>query len=224
MTITYYGHATFKLRGKLGTVVMDPFSATLGMPLPTLSGDIVTVSHDHADHNASSLVTGTARTKQPFVIATAGEYEVGGISVFGTQLFHDNVKGAERGTSIAYTILIDHLRVCHLGDLGHELTAEDTENIGNVDVLLCPVGGMSTVDAAQAVRVIRSLEPSIVIPMHYRTGAHTNEVFTELKPLEDFIREYGSDATPVKKCDIERATLPEETELVILEPQLNDRS
>jgi L-ascorbate metabolism protein UlaG (beta-lactamase superfamily) len=217
MNITYLGHSAFKLKGKMGTVVTDPFSEYIGFALPGLSADIVTVSHDHPDHNAVDKIGGTARRQRPFFITEAGEYEVGGVSVFGTTLFHDNTKGVERGQSIAYTILLDDLRICHLGDLGHELTADDAEKIGNIDILLCPVGGVFTIDPATAVKVIRSLEPSIVIPMHFRTPQHKSDLFGELKTLEDFTREYGAAVAPVKKLDVERSSLPEETELVILD-------
>jgi L-ascorbate metabolism protein UlaG (beta-lactamase superfamily) len=223
MTITYYGHSAVKLKGKLGSVVMDPFDSTVGLSLPALSSDIVTVSHDHADHNAVGMVSSTSKRKRPFVINTAGEYEVGGISVFGTRLFHDQNKGEERGTSIAFTVLLDQLRVCHLGDLGHELSAEDIDNIGNVDILFCPVGGVTTIDPMQAIKVIRSLEPSIVIPIHYSTQQQTTGIFATLAPVTEFTKEYGRDVVPVKKFDIDRSGLPEETELVVLEPAVSDR-
>lgn len=221
MTITYHGHSTFKIKGKNGTVVLDPFeSSAVGFSLPTLSADVVTASHQHADHNAVAAIAGTSRRERPFVIDTAGEYEVAGISVFGTKLFHDQAKGAERGQTIAFTVLLDTIKVCHLGDLGHELAVEDAEAIGNIDVLLCPIGGLVTIDPTQAVKVIRNLEPSIVIPMHYRSDLHQGETPSKLKTLADFTREYGQDVTPIRKLELDRGTLPEETELVILEPML----
>lgn len=217
MTITYHGHSSFKLKGKRGVVVTDPYEASIGFSLPVLSADLVTVSHQHHDHNAVSKVKGTTRRESPFVIDKPGEYEVGGISVFGVPSFHDNSKGAERGINTIFTILLDELRVCHLGDLGHDLTAEMQENIGTVDILLCPVGGIFTINSEQAVKVIRALEPSIVIPMHFKTDAHDQKLFSELQTVAQFVKEYGVEVTPVAKLDVEKSSLPEETEIVVLQ-------
>lgn len=216
MIITYHGHSCFKLKGKRGTVVMDPYDDAVGFSMPRLSADIVTVSHDHFDHNAHSKITGTARRDNPFVIEESGEYEVGRISVFGTKTFHDSSKGAERGNNTVYTVLIDSMRVCHLGDLGHELTADQLDAIGSIDILVCPVGGSFTIGPEQAAKTIRALEPSIAIPMHYKTSEHDKNVFADVKPLEAFLKEYGVEPAPQPKFDISRSQLPEETELVVL--------
>lgn len=217
MTITYHGHSSFKLRGRRGTVVTDPYEPAVGFSLPSLTADMITVSHNHFDHNAVGKVKGTARRERPFIIDKPGEYEVGGISVFGVPSFHDNSGGAERGSNTIFTILLDELRICHLGDLGHEVDAQLQEDIGSVDILFCPVGGVFTINPEQAVKVIRSLEPSIVIPMHYKTAAHDEKVFAEVAPVEQFLKEYGVEVTPVAKLDIEKTNLPEETEIVLLQ-------
>lgn len=216
MDIIYYGQSCFKLKGKQGAVVTDPFTEFVGWSLPTLSADLVTVSHHHEDHNAVSLVGGTARRAKPFVIDQLGEYEVGGISVFGVKTFHDANQGIERGSNMVFTILIDDIRVCHLGDLGHELSPEQIADIGEIDVLLCPVGDTFTIDPSQAVKTIQALEPSVIIPMHYRTDRHNPQVFGDVKTVNDFCQEYGSQPEPVAKLTLEKARLPEETELVIL--------
>jgi len=216
MTITYHGHSCFKLKGKLGTITTDPFDSYIGFSPSSLSSDMVTISHDHKDHNAVGAVKGTSRRDKPFVVTHAGEYEVGGISVFGTKTFHDANGGVERGENIVFTILIDGIKICHLGDLGHELTDEQVAAIGAVDILLVPVGGVFTIDPATAVKVTRSLDPNIVIPMHFGTPEHNKEVFSELKTMEDFVKEYGSEVKPEAKLSIEASRLPEETELVTL--------
>jgi L-ascorbate metabolism protein UlaG (beta-lactamase superfamily) len=217
MIITYHGHSSFKLKGGEGTVVTDPFHEYVGFEFPNASGDVVTVSHDHQDHNQASVVKGTARSDKPFVIDTPGEYEVGGVSVFGVSTFHDDTQGAERGPNTIFTVLMDDLRVCHLGDLGHELTPEQVSKIGLVDILLCPVGGVFTIDPKTAVRVIKTLEPSIVIPMHYQTASHDKKVFGELASVDEFLKEYGVEAQAEEKLRIERSKLPEETEVVVLQ-------
>lgn len=217
MIITYHGHACFKLKGKRGTIVTDPYNDSIGLSLPRLSADIVTVSHDHDDHSASSKVTASSRRDRAFVIDQPGEYEVAGISVFGVRSYHDDVGGAERGENNIFTSLLDEIRVCHLGDLGHELTQEQLDSIGSVDILLCPVGGHYTIDPATAVKVIRALEPSIAIPMHYRTAQHDAGIFGEAAELDAFLKEYGVEPERQAKLDIELSRLPEETQLVVLE-------
>lgn len=219
MTITYHGHSCFKIKGKRGTVITDPYSDYVGFSPPSLSGDIVTVSHHHPDHDAINKVSSTARRSKPFIIDAAGEYEIGGISVFGVPSFHDDSQGAERGRNVIYTVLSDDIRVCHLGDLGHALSESQIEEIGEIDILLIPVGGVFTIDPAQAVKTIRALEPSIVIPMHYKTDMHKQDLFGELKTLEDFLKEYGVESSSVDKLDIEASNLPEETEVVVLNQQ-----
>jgi L-ascorbate metabolism protein UlaG (beta-lactamase superfamily) len=216
MIITYHGHSCFKLKGKRGTVITDPFEAYVGFSPSSLTADIVTVSHQHKDHNAISKVKGTEAHPKPFIIDSPGEYEVGGVSVFGDKMYHDSVGGVERGENTVFTILLDDLRVCHLGDLGHTLTEEQVEKIGLVDILFVPVGGHFTINPEQANEVIRMIEPSIVIPMHFLTPEHDSKVFGDLKTLADFTKEYGIEPAAVPKLSIEKDRLPEETELVIL--------
>jgi L-ascorbate metabolism protein UlaG (beta-lactamase superfamily) len=216
MTITYHGHSCFKLKGKRGVVVTDPFGSYVGFSSSSLTADMVTVSHQHKDHNAIEKVKGTDQHPKPFIIDCPGEYEVGGISVFGDRTYHDNSGGVERGENTVFTILLDDLRVCHLGDLGHALTEEQVEKIGLVDVLFVPIGGHFTINPEQAVEVIRMIEPSIVIPMHYLTPEHDSKVFGDLKMLTDFTKEYGIEPAAVPKLVVEKDRLPEETELVIL--------
>lgn len=218
MILTYHGHSCFKLKGRLGTVVTDPFSSSVGFSLPNLSADIVTVSHDHSDHNNIVGVKGTARREKPFVIQNLGEYEVGGISIFGAKSFHDAQQGQERGENRIFTIVIDGVRVCHLGDLGHEIDENLMSEIGPVDVLLIPVGGVYTINAKQAVAVSRALEPSYVVPMHFKTAGHDEKTYAELQTLEDFVKEFGAEKVETVdqlKVDLDR--LPEEKELVIVE-------
>ncbi len=220
MEITYLGHSAFKLKGKDGTVVIDPYADETGLKFPNVSADIVVMSHDHKDHNAVEKVKGTARRPEPFLISNPGEYEVGGISVFGTPTFHDDERGAKRGENTVFTVFIDDVRVCHLGDLGHELTNEQVSSIGTIDVLLCPVGGEYTINPKQAVAVIQQLEPTYVIPMHYKSEKHTAAMFEPLKTLADFLKEYGTSPTPQPKLVVEKNKMPEEeTVLVVLTEQ-----
>lgn len=216
MIINYYGHACFKLKGANGTVITDPYQPYVGFELPSLSADIITVSHDSPAHNNSRAVTGTARRNNPFLIDKPGEYEILGISVFGEKSFQDDQSGSIRGENYIFTVLIDGLRVCHLGNLGHTLDEETIAGIGLVDVLFLPVGGYLGLSPKDAVKVARSLEPNIVIPMVYKLPKHDEKVFADMKTLEDFLKVYEAEPQSIDKLILSRGNLPEEMELITL--------
>lgn len=187
MDITWLGHACFRIKGKEGVVVCDPFGKDLGLTLPRMQADIVTVSHEHGGHNHATGIGGG-----PHIIAGPGEYEIKNIFVTGIAAHHDGEGGKSRGKVTIYVIEMEDLVVCHLGDLGHVLAQEQIEAIGHVDVLLIPVGGGNSLTAAQAAEVIGVLEPRAVIPMHYQTPGLT----TALDPLSRFIKEMGARSDP----------------------------
>lgn len=219
MDITYLGHSSFKLRGKTATVVTDPYDRTVGFGFPRIAADVVTISHEHADHNQAVAVGGTARRPTPFVIRAPGEYEVSGVSVFGVPTFHDSNAGEERGKNTVYVIHVDDLSLVHLGDLGHRLSDRHIEEIGGVDILLVPVGGVYTIGPKEAIEVIGQLQPSLVIPMHYRTPGHDRTQFGGLVTVEAFLTEGGFDqAKRLAKLSLTKTSLPEETEVVVLTP------
>lgn len=215
MEITYLGHSCFKLKGKQGTVITDPFSSEIGLEMPSASADVVTFSHEHPDHNNAAAVSTTARRKHPFWVNKAGEYEIAGISVFGYQSFHDNSEGKERGANNIYKIVLDGISVVHLGDLGHTLSDSLIEKLGNVDVLLCPVGGEVTIDADTAMEIIKDIEPCYVIPMHFKTDKHS-ATFEKLKTLADFEKVYGVNVEPIKSLTVNAPGSSEQTALVVL--------
>ncbi len=216
MQITYHGHSCFKLKGELGSVVTDPFDdKVVGVPLARLSAEIITVSHQHPDHNAAAKVKGTTKRANPFLIDQAGEYEVGGISVFGVKTFHDQVNGAEKGHNTVFKILLDNVSICHLGDLAHQLDDKQLDDIGMVDVLLVPVGGPYSLMDEAALKVINAISPNIVIPMHYRTDDYPSD--SRLRGLEPFLQVYGMSPEPVDKLIVDKDRLPEETQLVVLQ-------
>ncbi len=217
MEITYLGHSAFKLKNKNGIVIMDPYEDELtGLVLGKQTADVVTVSHDHPDHNAVARVKGTQPDKKPFIIDKAGEYEVGGISVFGVESWHDKENGAKRGPNIIFTVLMDGVNVCHLGDLGHVLTEEQINRIGEADVLMAQVGE-SFLSIKEVIEVMNQLEPKYFLPMHFRTPATNLDHFSHLSPLNNFLNEYGIAPNPVKKLEVVKDRLPEETEVIIFE-------
>lgn len=210
MEISWLGYSCFRLKGKNITVVTDPYPPGLGYSLDKPSADIVTVSHNHANHSYVSTISG-----QPKVISRPGEYEIGGTLIIGISAFHDAENGASLGKNTIYAIEIDDITICHLGDLGHPLTSNQSEELGNIDVLLVPVGGGTTITAAQAAALIRNIEPKIVIPMHYKTPTLTKE----LDPVDKFLTEMGlTGIEPQPKLNVNRASLPLTTQVMILSP------
>lgn len=212
MYITYIGHSCFKIQDKIGsdgvTIITDPFDKSIGLKVPDSQADIVLVSHQHADHNYIKAISG-----KPFIITTAGEYEIKDVSIEGIDTFHDNSGGKERGNNIAYKINIEGINIVHLGDLGHLLDAKQLEKLSGADILLIPVGGIYTIDAKKAVEVISQIEPRIVIPMHYKSDKST----VEIDGVDKFIKELGIKPAYEEKLKISKKDLPsEDMELVIL--------
>jgi L-ascorbate metabolism protein UlaG (beta-lactamase superfamily) len=216
--VQFLGHASFRLRGRDGIIVCDPYGRSTGLDIGKPNAHIVTVSHDHPDHNNVAAVR-PAR-ERVFVIDGPGDYEVGGVLISGVRTYHDKHKGDERGSNTVYVIHLDDVVFCHLGDLGHELSQSQIEAIGAVDVLFVPVGGGETIGPAEAVSVISQLEPRVVIPMHYAAAQLSFEY--DLAPLEKFTHEVGlKEYTAEDKLSITAANLPpesEETKVVVLRP------
>jgi len=209
MEISWLGHSCFRIKGKQATVITDPYSPDLGYSLGKPSAQIVTVSHQHPGHSNVQDVGGNPR-----LVNGPGEYEISDILIIGLSTFHDAEQGSQRGKNTIYLMEIDELAVCHLGDLGHMLTAEQMEELENVDVLLIPVGGLSTINAPVAAEVMRQLEPKVVIPMHYKTDA----LAWELDPVERFLKEIGIDQVNSQpKLSFNRSNLPQGTEVFLLD-------
>ena len=212
MQINYLGHSCFKIKTKNATLVTDPFDAYIGFQMPKTEAQVVTISHEHKDHNCLDQIEG-----KPFVIRAPGEYEVGEISVFGISSFHDQVKGEQRGKNTIYGIKMEEISLCHLGDLGHKLNDRQLEEVNGVDVLFVPVGGVYTLDPKQASEVIDQIEPSIVVPMHYQTPAHDQASFGQLATLKGFLEEIGSSEIQAQeKLIISKTSLPEERQIIPL--------
>jgi L-ascorbate metabolism protein UlaG (beta-lactamase superfamily) len=214
MDITCLGHSSFRIRGKSATVVTDPYAPEVGLKFPRhIQADIVTVSHDHKDHNAVEQIEGA-----PHVVRGPGEYEIKGIAVIGLPVFHDTEKGALRGRNTIYRIEIDGVSIVHLGDLGHNLTSDQVDELDGVNILMIPVGGLHTIDASAIADIISDIEPSIVIPMHYGRKELNQEIFGKLTPLSQFLKEIGKEGTvPVPKLVISKDKLPTEMQVVVLE-------
>jgi len=217
MDITYLGHSAFKLKGREASVVTDPYDKKMtGFAMPQVSADIVTVSHEHEDHNAVKLVSSTSRRTEAYVVKAPGEYEVSGVGVFGWGSFHDDKQGEERGKNTIYSILIDGVRVVHLGDLGTIIADDLVENLGTVDVLMIPVGGKWTIGPKEAVMVVEKLSPSIVVPMHFKTSEYSDN-FEGLAAVDEFAKLMGvTEFVPEDKLKVSQDSLPETTQLIVM--------
>ena len=165
MIIRPLGHSCFLLKESTGTtVITDPYSSDIGITMPNVSADVVTVSHAHYDHNNVKAVSG-----DPLVINKPGVFEVKGVHIIGIDTKHDGENGRLRGSNIVFNFRMDGVNICHLGDVGHGPSPLMIEAIGPVDILLVPVGGTYTIDAELAKEYVDRLMPSVVIPMHYKT-------------------------------------------------------
>jgi L-ascorbate metabolism protein UlaG (beta-lactamase superfamily) len=209
MDISWLGHSCFRLRSSHATIITDPYPPDLGYSLGKPTARIVTVSHQHPGH---SYVTGIGG--EPKIVTGPGEYEISGTLIIGMTTFHDGEGGTMRGKNTVYLIEVDEVAVCHLGDLGHVLTTKQVEELENVDVLLLPVGGVSTIDAPMAAEVVRQLEPKVVVPMHYKTEVLTRE----LEPVDRFLKEMGiKEVASQPKLSFTKANLPATTQVFLLD-------
>jgi L-ascorbate metabolism protein UlaG (beta-lactamase superfamily) len=211
MEITWYGHACFRLKDRTSTVITDPYDKSLGLPMPRPKADIVTVSHNSPHHNHVEGVKGEFK-----VINGPGEYEIGGVFITGIRMTPP--KGNKNDDAPAqnniFVIYMEDIAICHLGDLHHIPSQNQVEDLGSVDVLLVPVGGKKALNAAQAAEVISLIEPYIVIPMHYSLPGLT----LKFDPVEKFLKEMGVGKVEAESSlKVTKSSLPEETQLVLLE-------
>lgn len=212
MDVTWHGQACFTVKGAGATIAIDPF-ADIGLKEPKLSADILLVSHDHADHNNHSIVSG-----EPEVIDMPGEYEYRGVMIEGLPTYHDDQQGAERGRNIVYAFTIDEIQFVHVGDLGHKLDNQTVERLGDVDVLMIPVGGHYTIDAKAAAEVVKQLQPRVTIPMHYDVPGL--KLPAELVGVDDFVKQVGAREVKLEKSTwkFRPSDLPDEESHVVVFP------
>ncbi len=209
MQIEWLGHACFLLTGTGGVKVLtDPFDEKVGYPLPKVEVDVVTVSHQHFDHNATHLLPG-----KPAVVEGPGRHTAAGIEIRGVATFHDQERGANRGANTVFVIGMDGLNVCHLGDIGHILSPESAAEIGAVDVLCVPVGGFYTIDGKVARETVDQLKPAVILPMHYKFDPGMG---MPIAPVEDFLQYYPG-ARRQKALILDKSSLTRESQVVVLE-------
>jgi L-ascorbate metabolism protein UlaG (beta-lactamase superfamily) len=213
MEIVWYGLSCFRLTERgLASVVTDPYDPSVGLPPLKLKADIVTSSNDVPSHRYLKAVKGERRD-----ITGAGEFEIGGVFVTGIPM------GGRTGTKDAgpqntlFVFDFDGLTVAHLGDLTQVPSQAQIEDLGAVNIALVPVGGGDALSPSQAAEVISLIEPSIVIPMHFKTG----QVELKLGPVSRFLSEMGIKETEAQpSLKVSKSNLSEETQVIVLQPSV----
>jgi L-ascorbate metabolism protein UlaG (beta-lactamase superfamily) len=209
LEITWYGQSMFRVSSLGLTVVLDPTPPETGYSYEPFPADIVLMSHKHFDHAHVQGITGN-----PKVINASGSFDLGGLKVQGFDSFHDAKEGAERGPNIIYKWEQAGIRLAHLGDLGDTPAPAVTKKLLGLDVVMMPVGGVFTIDAEQAVRLVRDIEPGIVLPMHYGTSACA----IPLEPLDEFTRRFTGTVREVSDRPVEvgAGAIPSSAEVWVL--------
>jgi len=207
MDITWHGHSCFRLTERNGAVIVtDPYHESIGYGKLSLKADVVTVSHEKPGHAAVENVQNWR-----IAINRPGEYEIGGVFIIGIPMV--NRKADNPRYNVVYTYDYGSVSVVHLGDLDHVPTQSALEALGQVDVLMIPVGGGGALNSGQAAEVVAMLEPSIVVPMHYQTP----QSLLDLAPIDKFLSEMGvTSPTETDMLKVSASSLPEQTQVVLL--------
>jgi L-ascorbate metabolism protein UlaG (beta-lactamase superfamily) len=206
LQIRWHGHACWEITNDL-TLVTDPHDGkSIGIPAPSVAGDVILVSHDHYDHNSVKSV----EKEGSKVVSDERKRTIADIEIKGIESYHDEDKGSKRGSNIIYKFIMDGISFCHLGDLGHDIDDETVQKIGNVDILFIPVGGTFTVDAEGAWKIVNKIKPKITIPMHYKVGG----LSLPITGIEPFLEKNKVKVLKVgSEIDIEKDDLPSEPEI-----------
>ena len=215
MKIKWLGHASFLITSDAGTkIITDPYVAGGGLRYGEIeeSADIVTVSHGHGDHNNVAAVQGN-----PAVVKEVAPVELKGINFNGIPTYHDSAGGKERGNNIIFCFEVDGMRVCHLGDLGHQLGDKEVAELGKVDILLIPVGGFFTIDASVATEVCSKLTPRVIIPMHYKN----DRCVFPIAGVDEFLQgKAGVSRLDASEVEFKPGELPATAQIIVLKPAL----
>lgn len=212
MLIKWLGHASFLITSQDGIkIITDPYTVGNGINYRPIneSADIVTRSHGHGDHNNTKAIKGN-----PTILTEAGSQAIKGIEIKSIPAFHDEAKGSKRGNDLIFCFKIDGINLCHMGDLGHQLSQQQLSQIGAVDILCIPVGGFYTIDAKEATAVAQSIKPRVIFPMHYKTP----KADYPIAGVDDFLKNKGNiRKLNTSEIEIKKTDLSRETEIVVLQ-------
>jgi L-ascorbate metabolism protein UlaG (beta-lactamase superfamily) len=208
MEITWYGRACFRLKGRDATVITDPCPPSTGFVAGKHDVDVLSISHDHPDHSYTRSITAGLTLTRP------GEYEFHDLLITSIRTFHDGEGGAQRGENVVFSFEVDGVHIAHLGDIGHLLSDDQVAELGPIDVLLVPAGGVYTVTPAEAAEVVAQISPRVVIPMHFAVDGASSD----LQGPEKFLQEMAvSEPIRQPKAVVTASSLPEETQVVLLD-------
>ncbi len=215
MKVKWLGHASFMITSDAGIkIITDPYVTSENINYGEIkeSADIVAVSHDHFDHNNVAAVGGN-----PAVVKEVAPVELKGIKFNGIPTYHDSAGGKERGNNIIFCFEVDGMRVCHLGDLGHQLGDKEVAELGKVDILLTPVGGRFTIDANVATEVCGKLAPKVIIPMHYKN----DRCVFPIAGVDEFLQgKAGVSRLDASEVEFKQGELPANTQIIVLKSAL----
>jgi L-ascorbate metabolism protein UlaG (beta-lactamase superfamily) len=213
MKIKWLGHAAFLITSDSGTrIITDPYKPDDALKYSNIeeSADIVTVSHDHSDHNNVAAVRGNPQEVR-------GTTEAKGIKIKGIPTAHDDTGGSQRGSNTIFCFEVDGLNICHFGDLGHPLSSTQLAELGKVDVLLTPVGGFFTIDAQTAGKISDQLKPRVIIPMHFQN----NKCNFPIKGVDEFTKGKNNvTRLDTSEIELKKGGLPASTQIMVLKPAL----
>lgn len=201
LNIKWFGHSMWKIWNDEITIITDPFT-DIGYKMPeNETADILLSSHDHFDHNNYSLIKGN-----PEIVKSAGDFNIKGMNIIMIPTWHDETKGKERGENLLMKFVISGKTLLHCGDLGHLLSDEIFNKLGNIDVLFIPVGGFFTIDVDTAQTIVEKINPNIVFPMHYKTDAIDFTIAGKDAYLNliDNLREVDSNEIILKENDFDK--------------------
>lgn len=217
VVVRWHGHACFEIVTSKGTIiVLDPHDGySIGLKPPRTQADIVLITHEHFDHNAYAVVAKPSATVLSMFV---GEKTVNDVMIKGIEAYHDREKGKRRGRISIYKVYADNISFVHLGDLGHELDNTYKSALGDIDVLMIPIGGTYTIDPKSAWNVIELLTPKVVIPMHYWVKG----LNLPLKAVDEFLSlkpdDWNVDMIESNQIVIERSGIPNKVVYVMSPP------
>jgi len=214
MVIKWLAQACIIIKQLTATLVIDPYGEDIGFKMPKLEALVVSVSHDHFDHNNTKAILGS-----PFIVREPGEYEVSGFSLYAIPSFHDTLQGKERGSNLVMKVYTKEFSLAHFGDFGQsELSSLQIQALGEVDIAFIPVGGFYTISGSEAAHIINQLEPKVAVPIHYSIPGLTVK---ELGGPEEFFGEMGQKPILIEgDWKVKASDLPSEgTRIIQLQPQ-----
>ena len=212
VNVTYYGHSMFLVEDPIIKLVIDPFGENVGYPMPELEAKLVLVSHDHSDHNNAAMIKGVShviKEIEPF------PFLMGSVRIESYSSYHDAFQGKERGKNIIFKWKMSGLTFVHMGDYGEAgLSMEQSEFISGADILMIPVGGRYTIDCHAAKEIAEAINPSITIPMHYKTSCCK----IDINDAGEFVSSFENSVFHSSAVTISSGKLPDTKEVWVLEP------